>query len=110
MASLDSWEVVAMISSLCIDALLWPRLRVAQAHVETRRIRAVVTNCHGNSCTLRSIRENQSRSSTRRRNAADKIQNLAIRAELIQTHHGFSAREKIKQLTPAVHYSTRPVS
>jgi hypothetical protein len=58
----------------------------------------------------RSIPENQYRSSTLRRNAAGKIQNLAIRAERIQTHHGFSAREKIKQLTPGVHYSTRPVS
>src|SRR6185369_11614755 len=110
MASLDSCEVVAMISSLCIDALLWQGLRFAQAHVETRRIHTAVTNCHGNSCTSRSYPEKLYRRSTLRRNTADKIQNLAFRAELIQTHHGYSAREKFQQLTPAVHYSTRPVS
>src|SRR5712671_1093843 len=106
-ASLDSWEVVAMISSLCINALLWPQLRGAQAHIETRRVQTVVTNCHGNSCARRSNWGNFPMSSTLRRSATGKLNNLAIRTEFIQTHHGFSARKKLQQPTPALHYSTR---
>src|SRR4051812_9769907 len=109
MASLDSCEVVAMISSLCIDA----PMAEAASRTGTRRDTSHPNIGHELSWKLLYVEElsgNQNRRSTLRRNTAVKIQNLAVRAELIQTHHGYSAREKLQRLTPAVHYSTRPDS